>query len=346
MSQQAITYYHSKGLAELLERLQVSVVLTTYQAGLTLSIGCNQGRITIDTAEFKQPMGVCKTRDGLALATRTEIWRLPGVVHTTDLSCDPEPPDISFVARISHVTGETMAHEIVEDTSGKLWFVNTLFNCIATIEGKWNFVPQWKPEFIDALVPEDRCHLNGLSMNERGDKLKYVTILGKTNSNGGWRIAKNTEGCLIDVETGKTIIDNLCMPHSPRTNDGVIYCLNSGKGEILSCDSSGDNLRVIECVPGFARGMDIYHGIAIVGMSKPRNKSTFKEIPLFGRFSELYCGAAFVDLAKGQTLEWITFESGIEEIFGACFIPSYKRTKIVRMDHSYSLTSRIWHLPA
>jgi len=43
-----------------------------------------------------------------------------------------------------------------------LWFVNTRFSCLCTLDGVHSFVPRWRPPFVSALAPEDRCHLNGL----------------------------------------------------------------------------------------------------------------------------------------------------------------------------------------
>jgi len=64
------------------------------------------------------------------------------------------------------------------------------------------------------VVPEDRCHLNGLAVVD--GQPKYVTALGTTDTPGGWRERKADGGVLLDVESGETLIDNLSMPHSPR----------------------------------------------------------------------------------------------------------------------------------
>ena len=46
----------------------------------------------------------------------------------------------------------------------ELWFVNTRFSCLCTLNGIHSFVPRWRPPFVTALAPEDRCHLNGLGL--------------------------------------------------------------------------------------------------------------------------------------------------------------------------------------
>ena len=42
------------------------------------------------------------------------------------------------------------------------------------------------------LVPEDRCHLNGIAV--RDGRPRYVTALGTTDAPGAWREQKATGG--------------------------------------------------------------------------------------------------------------------------------------------------------
>src|SRR5947209_15759758 len=58
----------------------------------------------------------------------------------------------------------------------ELWFVNTRFSCLCTIDRAHSFVPRWRPPYITALAPEDRCHLNGLGLVN--GEVRYVTALG------------------------------------------------------------------------------------------------------------------------------------------------------------------------
>ena len=49
-------------------------------------------------------------------------------------------------------------------SGGELWFVNTRFSCLATLDSEASFTPRWRPPFVTELEPSDRCHLNGLGM--------------------------------------------------------------------------------------------------------------------------------------------------------------------------------------
>ncbi len=73
----AVTYDHTTGLPALLERLELSVLLSTYQAGRVVSIGSHKGQLQIGFSHFDQAMGLCRTPTGIAVGTRDAIWTLP-----------------------------------------------------------------------------------------------------------------------------------------------------------------------------------------------------------------------------------------------------------------------------
>jgi uncharacterized protein (TIGR03032 family) len=79
---------------------------------------------------------------------------------------------------------------------GELWVVNTRFSCLCTLDRSASFAPRWRPPFVSALEPTDRCHLNGLGMVD--GRPCYVTALGETDEPAGWRANKAGGGLLID----------------------------------------------------------------------------------------------------------------------------------------------------
>ena len=66
--------------------------------------------------------------------------------------------------------------------SGRPVFVNTLFSCLAYPSEARSFRPVWQPGFVSRLLPEDRCHLNGLAIVD--GRPRYVTSLGETDTAG------------------------------------------------------------------------------------------------------------------------------------------------------------------
>jgi hypothetical protein len=67
----------------------------------------------------------------------------------------------------------------------QLWFINTRFSCLCTLNAVHSFVPCLRPRFITALAPEDRCHLIGLALAPGPDSqpvIRFVTALAVQQS--------------------------------------------------------------------------------------------------------------------------------------------------------------------
>jgi Domain of unknown function (DUF4915) len=81
----------------------------------------------------------------------------------------PRAPTIASIWR-KHVR---FGRHAVAD--GVRWVVNAGFSCLCTLDRSASFAPPWRPPFVTALEPTDRCHLNGLAME--GGRPRYVTAL-------------------------------------------------------------------------------------------------------------------------------------------------------------------------
>jgi uncharacterized protein (TIGR03032 family) len=167
-------------------------------------------------------------------------------------------------------------------------------------------------------VAEDRCHLNGLAIENH--RPKYVTALAESNTAEGWRPVKNHAGCLIDIESNELVARGFAMPHSPVVHGGGIYLLNSGHGSLVRIDAAG---RVVELgrFPGYTRGLAIHRDLAVIGLSKIRETSTFGGLPISERANGLKCGIAIVNLSTGRLESQFEFKSGVDEIFDVEVIP-------------------------
>lgn len=340
---------HSSNLPQLLEQLNCSLVITTYQAGQVITIGQTCQELSFGFCSFPQPMGMARTPSGLALASKHEVWTLNG---QRELAAAIEPAgthDIAFLARSCHVTGPVMSHELAW-CKGGLVMVNTLCNCLAVLEAPWSFKPIWKPAFINDTTPSDRCHLNGLAITEDESAPAYVTMHGISDIENGWRENKVTGGALLEISTGRILTGDLSMPHSPRLHQGELYVLNSGKGELLRIDRDSGEYEVVAQLPGFTRGLDIIGNIAVVGLSRIRESVVFGGLPLQERQEDLRCGVALVDLKHGKMKGYCWFENGVEEIFSVLALPGFLNPFIVgseaRFDKSDATSQTIWVLPS
>ena len=183
-------------------------------------------------------------------------------------------------------------------------------------------MPRWRPSFVTAFAPEDRCHLNGLAL--RDGQVRYVTALGGTDTPAGWRPNKKDGGLLIDVPSNQVILQGLSMPHSPRWYDGRLWLLESGKGGLGFVDESG-KYREVAQLPGFTRGLDFVGPLAFVGLSQVRESAVFSGIAIAERpLTERSCGVWVVDIQTGATVAFVRFEEAVQEIFAVQLLPNLR----------------------
>ena len=184
------------------------------------------------------------------MGTQTQIWRLENILEATEIESGMF--DRLNVPRTAEMTGDINIHELGVEASGRLIFVNTHHSCLATVSPTRAFKPIWQPQFISKLAPEDRCHLNGVAM-ENG-RAHYVTAFSQADSLEGWRGQCAGGGVLIDIDTDQIVADGLSMPHSPRVVGNVIYFVDSLRGALVRLDRASGKQEDVAICPGFARG--------------------------------------------------------------------------------------------
>jgi uncharacterized protein (TIGR03032 family) len=315
---------HTTSLPALLDRLRLSVLVSTYQAGKLIVVRSDGGVANTHFRNFDTPMGLAHDRGRLAVGTRVQVWEFrdqPAVAAKLD---PPGKHDACFLPRSAHYTGQIAIHEVAFASTGELWAVNTRFSCLCTFDREHSFVPRWRPPFVSALAPEDRCHLNGLAMVD--GLPRYVTALGATDEPAGWRPAKARGGVLLEVPSGRVVASGLSMPHSPRWYDGRLWFLESGAGTISVCDPATGRTEVVAYVPGFTRGLDFVGPFAFVGLSQVRETAVFSGIPITERLpvEERACGMWVVDMRTGQPVAFLKFEAGVQEVFAVQVLPGVR----------------------
>jgi uncharacterized protein (TIGR03032 family) len=318
-----VRYEHSRNFTTVLADLGVSLLVSTYQAGKLFVVGAQQGELALSFHNFEQAMGVAVKRDQIAVGARNQIWSLRSAPDIAPRLGPAGRYDGCFLARTAHFTGNIHAHELAW-AGDELWIVNTLFSCVCTLHEDHSFVPRWRPPFISALAPEDRCHLNGLAMEagERGVSTpRYVTAMSETDTARGWRPNKSTSGCLVDVPTGQTVARGFAMPHSPRVYQGQVWLLDSGTGRLVVVDPATAAVETVAELPGYTRGLAFQESFAFVGLSKIRETSIFGGMPIAESRQEVRCGVGIVDLRKGRLIAHLEFHSGVEEIFAVQVLP-------------------------
>jgi uncharacterized protein (TIGR03032 family) len=317
---------HTTSFADVLCHFGISLLVTTYQAGKLVLLRADGGVVNTHFRSFPKPMGLALQGNWLAIGTAREIWEYHNVPAVAAKLEPTGKHDACFLPRFGHTTGEVLIHEMAwgaippeEGGTPELCFVNTRFSCLCTLDRRHSFVPRWRPRFISALAPEDRCHLNGLGLVD--GQVRYVTALGETDAAGGWRANKKAGGILLEVPSGEILLRGLSMPHSPRWYQGQLWLLESGTGTIGTMDRGAGRYEPIAALPGFTRGLDFYGHLAFIGLSQVRESAVFSGIPLTERLTERTCGVWVVDLNTGRTVAFLKFEEAVQEIFAVQVLP-------------------------
>lgn len=310
---EALASVHTTGFPDLLRQLNSCLLVTTYQAGKLVILRPDGTTINTHFRAFNRPMGMVADRDRIVLGTRIDIAEFRNMPNAASRLQDPPRHDAVYMARRAHITGAIDIHEMGADSDGVVWFVNTNFSCLCTLDEKSSFAPRWRPPFVSHYAPEDRCHLNGLGM--RDGKPRYVTALGATNDPRGWRANKRNGGLLMDTISNEVIVRGLSMPHSPRWHDGRLWVLESGRGALVTIDPNTGERTDVARVPGFARGLDFVGPVAFIGLSQLRETNAFTDIPITEENSDRLSGVWAVHTGTGNTIGLLKFTGGVQEIF-------------------------------
>lgn len=326
----------SPGFAAWLHEAGVSLALTTYQIGKVFLVGAeSEAALSVSERTFERCLGIAADgQDGFVLAGLNAIWRFGNVVPP---GRDLEGHDAVYVPQAAWFTGDVFAHDVCVAPSGLPIFVNTLFSCIAAADDRASFRPVWTPPFVTALAPQDRCHLNGLAADEAGMP-RFATAAGETDTPRAWSETRVGRGVVIDMQTNAIVCRGLTMPHSPRLHEGRLYVLNAGTGELGLVDVAAGRFHPLAFLPGFARGLALRGGHALVGLSLPRANRVFAGMPLDDRLKaeklEPQCAVVVIDLASGRALHWLRLGGVVRELYDIAILPKARRPMLVGLQQA------------
>jgi uncharacterized protein (TIGR03032 family) len=329
--QPAFTLTTSRGFTDWLAAMGGSLVFSTYQGGKIFFLGLrSDGTLSVFERSFPRPMGIAVSADAqtIYLATQVQLYRFDNALLPGERQGEY---DAVFLPNQTWITGDVDVHDVGIGTNGRPVFANTLFNCVAETADGHSFRALWHPPFISRIAAEDRCHLNGLAM-ENGQP-RYVTCVSRSDVTDGWRDRRRDGGIVVDVADGRIVAEGLSMPHSPRLHDGRLWLLNSGTGELGWVDPQDGTFTAIAFCPGYARGLSFFGKYAVVGLSLARENRTFEGLTLHdslvARDSEARCGLIVVDTATGDTIEWVRIEGVVDELFDVATLPGIRAATAV-----------------
>lgn len=310
-----------------LEAEGISLALTTYEAGKLIVIGPGiKGGTIVTERNFERCMATFVEGDNIWITTQYQIWQIENGLDQGQYFDGQW--DRVYLPRMSYVTGDVDVHDIMRANDGHLYGVITGYNCIARIthDEKGSFSPHWKPPFISQIIGEDRCHLNGLSL-ENGE-LAYVSMIGKSNEKNGWRAHKNDGGFIMDIRNNAVIAQGLSMPHTPRLHDSALWFLEAGKGYVCRIDKTTRDVERVSWRPGFLRGLTFYKNYAFVCSSAPRD-NTFKGLPLDEelktRGTDPRCALDIIDLNTMELAYSVQITGSVKEIYDVAVLEDCKQ---------------------
>ena len=312
-------------LATWLSQQGIALALSTYRANRLIFVGVDESQtLRVHERLYDRPMGLFTNDQSLWMAGRSHLWRFdnllaPGQHH--------DGADRLYTPAASFLTGEVNAHELVLTAEGTPLFVNTVFSCLAELTPGCSFRPVWQPPFIDALKPEDRCHLNGVAL--KNGEITWATACSAGNTPTSWRNTRQEGGVVVHIPTGSITTKGLTMPHSPRWYQDKLWLLNSGTGELGWIEQ--ERFQPLCTLPGFVRGLAFAGGCAVVGLSKLRSPQ-FTGLPLEERLQTSgqpkgCCGIRVIDLASGNVLHSLDLPEPIDELFDLAVLENCRQPK-------------------
>jgi uncharacterized protein (TIGR03032 family) len=319
----------SPQLPELLSKLNCTIAISTYQAGKLVFISPkNEDELIQLPRSFQKPMGIGyqAESDRIALATKDEVLLFSNSPELAEhYPRKPNTYDALWVPRAAYYTNALDLHDLSFGSDG-LYAVNTLFSCLVKIDEHYNFTPVWKPTFISKIASEDRCHLNGMAM--QNGKPKYVTAFGQGNKPQSWRETLTETGVVIDVETNELIADDLGMPHSPMLYNNKLYVLLSATGELICIDPKDGSRETVFKTEAFLRGMSMAGEYLFIGTSKLReNSSTFAKLDIANKAKE--AGLIVIHLPTAAFTAKLTYQNSVDEIYDVQMLKNKKRPNIL-----------------
>jgi uncharacterized protein (TIGR03032 family) len=316
----------SPGLASWLDEQQVSLAFTNSAARLFMVGLQDDGQLSIHDSAFTGCLGLATAGvNTIYMATRYQIWRLENALRPGQLDGGY---DRLYVPQSAYTTGNLQMHDLAVDRTGQVVFINTLYNCLATVSERHSFTPLWRPPFISALAAGNRCHLSGLAL--RDGLPAFATSATRTDVPDAWRDQRRTGGTLLDIATSEVVASGLCMPDSPRWYRDRLWLANAGSGEFGWIDLATGRFEALARCPGILRGLCFVGEHAILGVSMPQPDDLYSGLALDDYLHESgtapRCGLLILNLRTGALDHWLFFAGkNTRQIYDVIALPGVRR---------------------
>jgi hypothetical protein len=189
-------------------------------------------------------------------------------------------PDGLYVAHIDAAKSVTWVEKY--DASGLVW-VRRVADCVDThsltragdqfalcstgtnevifLDAHGEEVRRWAP---DAAAEGDSWHLNNLVFHQ--GRL-WLTCFGRFERFRGWAGKTAGSGLLLDVESGRAVVEGLSAPHDPCPVEGGWVINDSARKRTAFYPDGGGPPQVLAQLDDFTRGLVLLPDVCVVGIS-------------------------------------------------------------------------------
>jgi Domain of unknown function (DUF4915) len=137
----ALRSVHTSNLPALFGLLQMSLVVSTYQAGKVILIRNDEGVLNTHFRTFGKPMGIAGDRARLTIGGTNTVWYYRNLPAVAGKLAPPGKYYACYLPMRVHITGDIDIHELSWDAKDELWVVNTRFGCLCTLDRDHSFFP-------------------------------------------------------------------------------------------------------------------------------------------------------------------------------------------------------------
>ncbi len=188
---------------------------------------------------------------------------------------------------------------------GEMYVVSTGTNEIVTLTEEGIITRRWSMEGM-----ADAWHLNCLDV---WDGRVVVSCFGKFEHHRGYKGNADKKGIVFDLLTGDILWSGLSLPHTPRLDAlGRKIICDSKPGNIL-IDYGNGNVKVMNFLGSFTRGLAITPKYIYVGLSRRRTESYITKDTI---------GSAGIAVLDFSTLEHLrTVYLPVRQIYDILLLP-------------------------
>lgn len=303
----------SRDFAAWLAERRIALAVTTGTSGRLVLVGASpEGKLSLFLRAFDGAFGLHGNGQTLLMASAFQIWRFENTVAPGKSASGY---DKLYVPRFAHTTGDVQAGDLAFAADGTILFANTLFSCVAAASPEFSFTPVWRPPFVTRLVPEDRCHLTGIALED--GLLRYVSAAAASDRASGWVRGIASGGLVLDAASDTIISQGLALPVSPRLREGRLWLNEAASGLFGFIHLDNGAFEEVAFCPGWLAGLAFIDGFAVVTTSTARDGRGIGGLPLEHNLESYSAkpqtAVCVIDLASGEVAHWLRFD-GLPEI--------------------------------